>query len=214
MSGEANASLPTDCRRSAVGRDPVRAAPVAGEEMLRAFDLDVVAERGTEQLELGTAEILARRSPRRRSGSGARRAPGRRRRPRRPRRDSPRRYGCGRALRRGRAATRRLGIALRYAASCVLGARVDHRRRARRRRARARIASSRSTVRSSWWSGKRSRARSVSAHTSPAGRARPAVASAAATRPLAASASRCWRTAASVKPERGRELARRRRRRA
>src|SRR5262245_26201694 len=45
---------------SALRRHPVRAALVAGHDVLRAFDVNVDAESCPEQLELATAQVLAR----------------------------------------------------------------------------------------------------------------------------------------------------------
>ena len=42
------------------GCDPVRAAAIPRQEVLRTLHFDVVAERGAEQLQLGATEVLAR----------------------------------------------------------------------------------------------------------------------------------------------------------
>ena len=185
--------------RVSTGRHLVRAATVPGEQVLGPFDDDIVAERGAEHVQLRPAEVLARRG-----------------------RDADRTMvfdehevtvvvldHLGEVALVGADARQRFDA--RRATSPVSGSPGDTPRAGSPHAASItaaspsspsarRTASSRSTVRSSWWSGNRSRARSVSAHTC-AGRPRPAGGRVAAvTSPFVASASRCWRTAASVSP--------------
>ena len=147
------------------GRHLVRAAPVPGEQVLGAFDDDIVAEGGAEHVQLRPAEVLTRR------GRDADRtmvldehevtvvvldhlgevalvgADARQRFDARAQRPP---------FRERRGDTPRAAVSARASMTAARPSSPSARR----------TASSRSTVRSSWWSGNRSRARSVSAHTS------------------------------------------------